>query len=191
MPSPQSVTVLPASRVRGRVRPPGDKSISHRYALLSALADGTSRIDGYSTGGDCRSTLDCLRALGVLVEESRRTPEGLSLRIGGRGLGGLRAPAAPLDAGNSGSTMRMLAGVLAGHPFTSTMIGDESLSRRPMRRVIVPLERMGARIASNDGRPPLTIAGIERLPCPSTSSRTCRARRSRAPSCWPDSIPTA
>jgi 3-phosphoshikimate 1-carboxyvinyltransferase len=161
MPSPQSVTVLPASRVRGRVRPPGDKSISHRYALLSALADGTSHIDGYSTGGDCRSTLDCLRALGVLVEESRRTPEGLSLRVGGRGLGGLRAPAAPLDAGNSGSTMRMLAGVLAGHGFTSTMAGDESLSRRPMRRVIVPLERMGARIASNEGRPPLTITGLK------------------------------
>jgi 3-phosphoshikimate 1-carboxyvinyltransferase len=157
--------VLPASRVRGRVRPPGDKSISHRYALLSALADGTSCIDGYSTGGDCRSTLDCLRALGVSVEESRWTPEGLSLRIGGRGLGGLRAPAVSLDAGNSGSTMRMLAGVLAGHAFTSTMIGDESLSRRPMKRVIVPLERMGARIASNDGRPPLTIEG-RRSPAP-------------------------
>src|SRR5688572_21772495 len=165
MPPPQSVTVLPASRVRGRVRPPGDKSISHRYALLSALADGTSCIDGYSTGGDCRSTLDCLRTLGVSVEETRRTAEGLSLRIGGRGLGGLRAPSASLDAGNSGSTMRMLAGVLAGHAFTSMMIGDESLSRRPMKRVIVPLERMGARIASNDGRPPLMIEG-RRSPAP-------------------------
>jgi 3-phosphoshikimate 1-carboxyvinyltransferase len=159
MPSSQSVTVVPAARVRGRVRPPGDKSISHRYALLSALADGTSCIDGYSTGGDCRSTLDCLRTLGVSIEEARRTPEGLSLRISGRGLGGLLAPAASLDAGNSGSTMRMLAGVLAGHPFTSTLIGDESLSRRPMKRVIVPLERMGARIGSNDGKPPLTIEG--------------------------------
>ncbi len=117
MASPQTVTVLPASRVRGRVRPPGDKSISHRYALLSALADGTSSIHGYSTGGDCRSTLDCLRGLGVSIEEIGRSSEGLSLRIAGRGLGGLRTPAAPLDAGNSGSTMRMLAGVLAAHPF--------------------------------------------------------------------------
>jgi 3-phosphoshikimate 1-carboxyvinyltransferase len=160
MPSPLSVTVLPASRVRGRVRPPGDKSISHRYALLGALANGTSSIHGYSTGGDCRSTLDCLRALGVSIEEIQRKADGLSLRIAGRGLGGLRAPATALDAGNSGSTMRMMTGVLAAHPFTSTMTGDESLSRRPMRRVIVPLERMGARIASNDGRPPLTISGL-------------------------------
>ena len=160
MPSPQTVTVLPASRVRGRVRPPGDKSISHRYALLSALADGTSSIHGYSTGGDCRSTLDCLRGLGVSIEEIGRSSEGLSLRIAGRGLGGLCTPAAPLDAGNSGSTMRMLAGVLAAHPFASTMTGDDSLSRRPMKRVILPLERMGARILSNEGRPPLTIEGL-------------------------------
>jgi 3-phosphoshikimate 1-carboxyvinyltransferase len=160
MSSPLTVTVLPTSRVRGRVRPPGDKSISHRYGLLSALADGTSSIHGYSTGGDCRSTLDCLRALGASVEEVARTPEGLSLRLTGRGLGGLRQPSTPLDAGNSGSTMRMLAGVLAAHPFRATMIGDDSLSRRPMRRVIVPLERMGARVASNDGRPPLTIHGL-------------------------------
>ncbi len=160
MSGPQTVTVLPASRMRGRVRPPGDKSISHRYALLSALADGTSSIHGYSTGGDCQSTLECLRALGVSIEETGRAPEGLSLRITGRGLGGLHTSASPLDAGNSGSTMRMLAGVLTAHPFASTMIGDESLSRRPMRRVILPLEQMGARIGSNDGRPPLTIAGL-------------------------------
>src|SRR5688572_28255057 len=160
MASPQTVTVRPTPRVRGHVRPPGDKSISHRYALLSALADGTSSIRGYSTGGDCRSTLDCLRALGVEIEEVGRVPEGLSLRVKGRGLGGLRAPVSPLDAGNSGSTMRMLAGVLTAHPFQSTMTGDESLTRRPMRRVIVPLERMGAHIASNDGRSPLTIEGL-------------------------------
>jgi 3-phosphoshikimate 1-carboxyvinyltransferase len=160
MPSPQTVTVLPASRVRGRVRPPGDKSISHRYALLSALADGVSSIEGYSTGGDCRSTLDCLRALGVSIEETVHIPEGLSIRITGRGLGGLHAPLTPLNAGNSGSTMRMLAGVLASHPFSTTMIGDDSLSRRPMKRVIVPLERMGAHIISNEGRPPLTIDGL-------------------------------
>jgi 3-phosphoshikimate 1-carboxyvinyltransferase len=128
--------------------------------LLSALADGTSSIHGYSTGGDCRSTLECLRSLSVAIEEVGRTPEGLTLRVTGRGLGGLQAPSSLLDAGNSGSTMRMLAGVLAGHPFASTMGGDESLSRRPMKRVIVPLERMGARITSRDGRPPLTIEGV-------------------------------
>src|SRR5262245_350705 len=115
MPSPLTVTVHPASRMRGRVRPPGDKSISHRYALLAAIADGTSSIAGYSTGGDCRSTLECLRGLGVAIEETGRTSEGLSLRITGRGLGGLRSPGSPLDAGNSGSTMRMLSGILAAH----------------------------------------------------------------------------
>src|SRR4030095_13475338 len=131
MPSPQTVTVLPASRVRGRVRPPGDKSISHRYALLSALADGVSSIHGYSTGGDCRSTLDCLRALGGSIEEVGRAREGLSLRILGRGLGVFRASGAPLDAGNSGSTMRMMAGALTAHPIASTMTGDDLSSPRP------------------------------------------------------------
>ena len=159
-----SVRVQPAARVRGRVRPPGDKSISHRYALLAAIADGTSTIHGYSTGGDCASTLACLRTLGVQIDEIARDPvTGLDIRIEGRGLRGLRAPSATLDAGNSGSTMRMLAGILAGHPFQSVMTGDDSLRRRPMRRIIVPLERMGARIASTDGRPPLTIDGAARL----------------------------
>jgi 3-phosphoshikimate 1-carboxyvinyltransferase len=145
--------------MRGQVRPPGDKAISHRYALLSALADGTSEIRGYSTGGDCASTVRCLRALGVTIEETGRDATGLTLSITGRGLGGLTAPAGILDAGNSGSTMRMLAGILSAHPFSTTMTGDDSLRRRPMRRVIVPLERMGARIASEDGRPPLSIQG--------------------------------
>jgi 3-phosphoshikimate 1-carboxyvinyltransferase len=156
--------VQPAPRgVRGHVRPPGDKAISHRYALLAALADGRSEIHGYSTGGDCASTLRCLRGLGVSIEETRRDISGLTLTIAGRGLGGLAAPTAVLDAGNSGSTMRMLAGILAAHPFLTTMTGDDSLRRRPMRRVIVPLERMGARIGSEDGRPPLSIQGIAPL----------------------------
>ena len=159
MPSPQSVIVEPAPRVRGRVRPPGDKSISHRLALLAAIADGVSTIGGYSTGADCGSTLECLSALGVDIERTGRDDGGLRLRIVGRGLGGLRAPSGTLDAGNSGSTMRMLAGILAAHPFTSSIAGDASLERRPMRRIIVPLERMGARIASSDGRPPLIIQG--------------------------------
>jgi 3-phosphoshikimate 1-carboxyvinyltransferase len=156
--------VQPAPRgVRGHVRPPGDKAISHRYAILSALADGRSEIRGYSTGGDCASTVRCLRGLGVSIEETGRDSSGLTLSIAGRGLGGLSAPGAVLDAGNSGSTMRMLAGVLAAHSFPATITGDDSLRRRPMRRVIVPLERMGARIESQDGRPPLTIEGITPL----------------------------
>ena len=159
MPSPQSVVVEPAPRVRGRVRPPGDKSVSHRYALLAAIADGTSTIRGYSTGGDCASTLACLRVLGVAIEQIGMDQGGLQLRIAGRGLGGLHAPRQTLDAGNSGTTMRMLAGILAAHPFSASLAGDASLQRRPMRRVIVPLERMGARIASSDGRPPLIIQG--------------------------------
>ena len=156
--------VEPAARVRGRVRPPGDKSISHRYALLAALADGVSTIRGYSTGADCASTLGCLRALGVQIDETGRHPAtGLDLHVGGRGLRGLRAPDATLDAGNSGSTMRMLSGILAAHPFRSSITGDDSLRRRPMRRIIIPLERMGARITSHEGRPPLTIEGAPRL----------------------------
>jgi len=164
MPSPQTAMVQPAPRgVRGRVRPPGDKAISHRYALLAALADGRSEIRGYSTGGDCASTIGCLRALGVAIEEVGRDASGLTLTVNGRGLGGLSAPAAMLDAGNSGSTMRMLAGILSAHPFQTTMTGDDSLRRRPMRRVILPLERMGARIGSDDGRPPLSIQGTSSI----------------------------
>jgi len=156
--------VRPAARVQGRVRPPGDKSISHRYALLAAIADGVSTIRGYSTGADCASTLRCLRGLGVEVREDGRDPaRGLDLQITGRGIRGLQTPGAMLDAGNSGSTIRMLSGILAAHPFPTSLTGDDSLQRRPMRRIIAPLERMGARIASTDGRPPLTVEGTTHL----------------------------
>ncbi|MEP6917607.1 MAG: 3-phosphoshikimate 1-carboxyvinyltransferase [Acidobacteriota bacterium] len=150
-----TVTVNPASRAAGRVRVPGDKSISHRYALFAALADGESFISGYSSGADCAATLGCLRGLGVDI----RTTGPASLAIAGRGLGGLRAPFAPLDAVNSGTTIRLLSGILAGHPFRSVVGGDESLQRRPMRRIIEPLTRMGARIHADGGRAPLTIDG--------------------------------
>jgi 3-phosphoshikimate 1-carboxyvinyltransferase len=164
MPSPQTAMVQPAPRgVRGHVRPPGDKAISHRYALLAALADGRSEIRGYSTGGDCASTVGCLRALGVAIDVAGRDASGLTLTVSGRGIGGLSPPAGVLDAGNSGSTMRMLAGILSAHPFRTTITGDDSLRRRPMRRVIVPLERMGARIGSEDGRPPLSIQGTSAI----------------------------
>jgi 3-phosphoshikimate 1-carboxyvinyltransferase len=159
----QSVIVQPAPRIRGRVRPPGDKSISHRYALLGAIADGTTTIHGYSTGGDCASTLSCLRGLGVTATHETEGANGLMVRIEGRGLRGLTAPTATLDAGNSGSTMRMIAGILAAHPFSTTVTGDSSLRRRPMRRIMQPLQKMGAVIDSHDGRPPLTIHGTSGL----------------------------
>lgn len=157
-----SVVVHPAACVRGRVPVPGDKSISHRYALLAALADGRSTIVGYAPGADCASTLACLRALGVRVERSRgsgRETDRRIVTIAGRGVGGLAPAAAPLDAGNSGTTLRLLAGALAGHPFTSVITGDGSLRRRPMRRIIEPLSRMGARVTGEQDRPPLVVVG--------------------------------
>ena len=163
MGSTQTVIVHPTSRVDGDVRPPGDKSISHRYAMFAAIADGESTLEGYSTGADCASTLSCLRALGVSIQVTGQDNAGLHVRIVGRGPGALLAPASTLDAGNSGTTMRMLAGILAGEPFSSQITGDDSLRRRPMRRIIVPLERMGARITSQDGRPPLGIRGTTSL----------------------------
>jgi 3-phosphoshikimate 1-carboxyvinyltransferase len=148
-------TIGPAKCLRGRLRVPGDKSISHRYALLAALSEGRSRLTGYAPGADCLSTLSCLRALGVEIAADR---DGI-VTVRGRGPAGLGSPAGPLDAGNSGTTMRLLAGVLAGESFTSTLVGDRSLSRRPMLRVIEPLERMGARIESTEGHAPLTVHG--------------------------------
>lgn len=142
---------------RGRLRVPGDKSISHRYAMLAAIADGTSRLTGYAPGADCAATLACLEALGTEIFRDKDNKG--TLTITGRGLGGLRAPGAALDAANSGTSMRLLAGLLAPHPFRTVIGGDASLSRRPMRRVIEPLTRMGAAIAAVDGRPPLTIDG--------------------------------
>ena len=150
--------VCPARRFGGRLRVPGDKSVSHRALILGALAVGRTRISGLAPGGDCRSTRSCLASLGVRIEESRQ-PGGPVWTVEGVGLGGLRAPAAALDAGNSGTTARFLMGVLAGHAFTSTLIGDASLSRRPMRRVADPLLRMGARIEMVDGHLPVVVAG--------------------------------
>jgi 3-phosphoshikimate 1-carboxyvinyltransferase len=133
---------------------PGDKSISHRVAIFAALADGKSRFDHFSEAGDCRSTLRCLEGLGVAVEHS-----GGAVSIAGRGPGALRPPARTLDAGNSGSTLRMLAGVLAARPFTTVLDGDASLRARPVERVAVPLRAMGARVETTGGRPPLRIDG--------------------------------
>jgi 3-phosphoshikimate 1-carboxyvinyltransferase len=154
----RATEVRPARALRGTLDVPPDKSISHRYALLAALADGVTTIDRYSTGADCLSTLTCLESLGVEVAR-HQAAEGLHVRIHGTG-GGLAAPFGDVDCGNSGTTMRLLAGVLAAAPFTARLVGDASLSRRPMRRVMVPLTAMGARLESADGgRPPLVVHG--------------------------------
>lgn len=146
--------ISPASHIRGSIHLPGDKSISHRYAMLAAIAEGTTRIRNYSTGADCASTLGAIRKLGIGVEQ------GPEVTICGRGLEGLTEPAGDLDCGNSGSTMRMLSGILAGQPFRTRLVGDESLSRRPMGRILTPLGQMGASVTAREGRfPPLEIRG--------------------------------
>ena len=166
----------PARNVRGSVTIPGDKSISHRYAMLAGIADGPSRLENYSTGADCTSTLGCLRALGVKWEREAATDS--EVRMQGSGLI-LNAPDGPLDCGNSGSTIRMLSGIVAAQNFECEMGGDESLSRRPMERVIAPLSGMGARITSRNGCPPLRIRGGQlkgidyRMPVASAQVKTC------------------
>ena len=147
--------------LRGTVRVPGDKSISHRALLFGALADGPVEISGLGLGGDNVSTMAALRALGVPIQQA-----GSDVRVQGVGLAGLGEAASPLDCGNSGTSMRLLCGLLAGRPFVSTLTGDGSLSRRPMARVVTPLRRMGATIDGQqaDARPddlfpPLTVRG--------------------------------
>ena len=143
-----------ARRFRGRFTLPGDKSLSHRLAIMGALAHGESVFTNFSSADDCAATLRCLEALGV---ESRRKDR--RVEVVGRGAESLKAAAVPLDAANSGSTLRMLAGVVAGRPFRTTITGDASLRRRPVERVAEPLRRMGARTSSADGKPPLVIDG--------------------------------
>lgn len=151
--------ITPARRLRGTLPAlPGDKSISHRAALLAALADGPTAITNYSTGADCASTLACLRQLGVDIAR-----DGATVRVHGRGRDGLQPPTAVLDCGNSGSTMRMLAGVLASCGFTSELTGDASLRGRPMGRIIAPLQLMGIDIESSAGFAPLCIHGSNHL----------------------------
>ena len=170
------VTMRPARNLRGSVSLPGDKSISHRYAMLAGIAEGPSRLENYSTGADCASTLRCMRSLGVTWERSNDSES--VIQVQGRGAS-LSAPSMPLDCGNSGSTMRMLSGIVAAQNFTSEMVGDESLSRRPMQRIIAPLTTMGAKIASLNGRPPLHITGANlkaiayKMPVASAQVKTC------------------
>ena len=170
----QERLVRPARSLNGSLRLPGDKSISHRYGMLAAFAEGTSRFSNFSTGADCASTLACMEALGAKVN---RTSEGV---IEVAGVGGRVTPSSQaLDCGNSGSTMRMMSGLLAPQEGSFTLIGDESLSRRPMERIRKPLEAMGARLTLTEGHAPLTILGgplkaIDyTIPVPSAQVKTC------------------
>ena len=146
---------MPGGALRGTIRVPGDKSISHRAVMLAALAVGESRVSGLLEGEDVLATAAAMRAMGARVE---RTGEG-EWRIHGVGVGGLLQPQAPLDMGNSGTSTRLLMGLIASHPITATFTGDASLSKRPMGRVIDPLSQMGADIAATQGRLPLTLRG--------------------------------
>lgn len=149
------INISPQMRLAGDFQLPGDKSISHRSAMLAAIGDGETRLRNYSSARDCQGTLDCLTALGVKIN---RQPGAITIQ--GVGLGGLSRSARPLDVGNSGSTIRMLSGILAGQNFTTEITGDESIQRRPMRRIIDPLTMMGAKIeAREDNFAPLRIAG--------------------------------
>jgi 3-phosphoshikimate 1-carboxyvinyltransferase len=171
--------VSPTSGVHGAVSVPGDKSISHRYAMLTSIADGDSRIVNYSTGADCHSTLACMRALGVahtFTEEDGRQV----LTVHGKGIYSLAEPKGTLDAGNSGSTIRMLSGILAAQAFDSRITGDESLVKRPMRRIMTPLSDMGAQIEAERSQfPPLRIHGSRlraihyKMPVASAQVKSC------------------
>lgn len=142
--------------LRGEIRVPGDKSISHRGIMLGSIAEGTTQLNGFLDGADCRSTIGCFRALGIDIVQ-----EGTHVIIHGKGLHGLSQPGQMLDVGNSGTTTRLISGILAGQPFTSRLNGDASIQKRPMERIITPLRRMGAHIVSleNNGCAPLEIGG--------------------------------
>jgi len=160
-PGSDTAVVSAAARLRGDLRLPGDKSISHRALLLAALATGESRIASAGDGADVRSTAGIVRALGAIVERTRDDGRTVDYRVVSPGADGLHAPAATLDCGNSGTSLRLTSGVLAGLPFTSTLDGDDSLRGRPVARIIEPLRRMGAALNArqNDSLPPLTVTG--------------------------------
>ncbi|MEO6589276.1 MAG: 3-phosphoshikimate 1-carboxyvinyltransferase [Pyrinomonadaceae bacterium] len=146
--------IKPADKISGQINLPGDKSISHRAAIFSAMADGVSKIENFSTAADCASTLECLENLGVVINR-----ENTTVFIKGVGKNSFQKPEKDLDCGNSGTTVRLLSGVLAGQSFDSVLTGDESLSIRPMKRVITPLEKMGAIIESENNCLPMKIHG--------------------------------
>ena len=167
--------IEPASTLHGHIAVPGDKSISHRSVLLGAIADGETSVRGFGRSADTESTIAAVRLLGVTVHDD----DVDALRVEGAGLRGLREPVEPLDCGNSGTTFRLLAGILAGQTGRFELAGDESLSRRPMERIAEPLRLMGARIESTDGTPPLMIEGGDlnciryELPVASAQVKSC------------------
>jgi 3-phosphoshikimate 1-carboxyvinyltransferase len=145
----------PGSAIAGRLRVPGDKSISHRAVMFGAIASGTTHVTGFLEGEDCLSTMQAISRLGVKVHR----PGPGEVRVEGVGLHGLRAPDGVLDMGNAGTAMRLFMGLMAAQPFDTELIGDSSLMRRPMERVAKPLRAMGARIETRDGRPPVRVRG--------------------------------
>ena len=159
-------SIRPAKIINGAIETPGDKSISHRYAMLAALAEGSSELRHFASAADCQSTLDCMRALGAEVQREKDT-----VRITGKGLRGLAGSRGALDAGNSGTTMRLLAGILSGQRFSSALTGDASLRSRPMRRVVDPLRQMGAEIRAREEnfaprKSPAALSAPSTTPCP-------------------------
>ena len=160
-----AATIRPADRLRGELRLPGDKSISHRALILAALADGESGIEAAGDGADVRSTADIVAALGASVERLREDGRTVDYRVVSPGPDGLTEPTATLDCGNSGTSLRLVAGMLAGLPFTAVLDGDDSLRRRPVARIIEPLRSMGAVLQArdNDSHPPLTVVGATPL----------------------------
>jgi 3-phosphoshikimate 1-carboxyvinyltransferase len=153
-------TIHPAKVVAGGVVPPGDKSISHRYAMLAGIAEGVSELTNFALAADCHSTLACMKALGAEVNTDKSKTDKGSVRVTGHGLHGLKRSKRALDAGNSGTTIRLLSGILAGQNFTSKIAGDDSLNKRPMKRILTPLREMGAQIhARNENFAPLEIFG--------------------------------
>jgi 3-phosphoshikimate 1-carboxyvinyltransferase len=165
----------PAASLRGHIAVPGDKSVSHRSVLLGAIAEGETGVRGFGRSADTESTIAAVRALGVTVHDD----DVDALRVEGAGLRGLREPVEPIDCGNSGTTVRLLAGILAGQDGRFELAGDESLSRRPMERIAEPLRLMGARVETTDGTPPLAIQGGElngiryELPVASAQVKSC------------------
>ena len=159
--STQSITFISkfAGSLSGAIRVPGDKSISHRSVMFGSLAEGTTHVTGFLEGADSLGTLKAFRAMGVDIEG----PDNGEVTIHGVGLRGLKKPSGTLDVGNSGTTIRLMSGILAGQAFDTALTGDNSLSKRPMGRVITPLEQMGAVIESKEGKPPLKIKGGQKL----------------------------
>ncbi len=151
--------ITPSRVGDGTVTVPGDKSISHRALMLGGIAEGRSDVSGFLAGEDCLCTMAAMRSMGVAIDQ----PEATEVSIQGAGLYGLKAAATEIDLGNSGTAMRLMTGLLSGQSFDSVLIGDESLSGRPMGRIIKPLTQMGARIGSSDGTPPLRISGGGKL----------------------------